>query len=114
MPSGEEETFTTDDALPEDEARDAEETGLIGFFHSVWDVVQASMEYATGLLRGLTRPVTTEEPKSTETPSAELPASSVATLVAFEESPAHLRLPAQEFEKGGRDIDSLLYGRGIA
>lgn len=115
-PYGESETFTTD-VLPNDEPRSESEEG--GFFGSVWHLVMSSINYAADIFRSLTHTdSTTESPvfnaTSTESTSAASPASPAGALVALEEFESNHRLPSHEFEKGGRDIDSLLYGVGIA
>lgn len=118
-PYGETETFTTD-VLPNDEPRSDSEEPAKGLFSHIWDIVVGSVTLAADMLRSLTHsdaPVT-ESPIASSTPKESTSTSSaappVASLAALEESESKHRLPSQEFEKGGRDIDSLLYGRGIA
>jgi len=106
---------------PSDEARtssdesrsspaEEEDSTMLKFFTDVWDVVRMSVSYAGRLISELTTRKATEDAAETEPPTTE---RLVTALSALEEPASHHRLPAQEFEKGGRDIDALFYGRGI-
>ncbi|KAL0275581.1 UNVERIFIED_CONTAM: hypothetical protein PYX00_003393 [Menopon gallinae] len=114
------ESFPTEATVEEEKP-----SKLAGFISSVWDLMKTSFDYVsaffTGLMSGEEEAPATETPESTTTaeltttppPPTPLPTTTVAVF-ALEEPTSFHRLPSEEFHKRGRDIDSLLYGYGIA
>lgn len=129
-----EETNSTTEAFesfPIEPANAQEEPSrLFKFVSFIQDVVTSSFNYVGNLLSRLIQgdeevpdshttenhTTTAASMMTTTTPSppqSPLP-TTTAAIFALEEPTSLHRLPSEEFNKRGRDIDSLLYGYGIA